>query len=220
MTPFVLQGHAVSKAVPTLFCSLGLPAPVPVRLPQEAGCCADPRPPGTRGVLRENPGRAAGVKSVCAFPGTATFTIQKQGRAAPAVHRKATQAPVSSQKASPSSHRLCSSLSGGLSIPYCSLHTRTQGGAGPTPRWEDGCVEERAAAVVSPWTVPPEVRRILHESHGSFLRDLLPAEEEEEPESAARASADSAAPSSGSALSQLDWDAIEDMVAGVEGEGP
>ncbi|KAM4875930.1 ciliogenesis and planar polarity effector 1 [Thomomys bottae] len=131
--------------------------------------------------------------------GTATFTIQKKAGASMAVERKASQVPVTSQK--------------GISVPYCSLHKRTPDSPGPTPQPEEPCVEkERAEAVVSPWTVPSEIHRILHESHDSLLQDLLPGG----PPTAG--GSDSGSFSTGSILSKLDWNAIEDMVAGVEEE--
>ncbi|XP_069897149.1 ciliogenesis and planar polarity effector 1 isoform X3 [Dipodomys merriami] len=136
--------------------------------------------------------------------GTATFTIQKKAGAATAVERKATQGPVASQK--------------GVSIPYCGLHAKMPGGADPTPQVKEPCLEEeREEVAVSPWTAPSEVHRTLHESHSSLLRDLLPSEEEE-PEAPAVGGLDSTSRSTSSVLSKLDWNAIEDMVAGVEDE--
>ncbi|XP_041487205.1 ciliogenesis and planar polarity effector 1 [Microtus oregoni] len=104
----------------------------------------------------------------------------------------------------------------GSNTPCWSLqHTKSHGAVGLPPPVEQGYMEyEREETVVSPWTLPSEIHRILHDR--PLLQDMSPTEEEEPDLSFLAGGVDSVSESTGSILSKLDWRAIEDMVASVE----
>ncbi|XP_049994926.1 ciliogenesis and planar polarity effector 1 isoform X6 [Alexandromys fortis] len=104
----------------------------------------------------------------------------------------------------------------GSNTPCWSLqHTKSHETVGVPPPVEQGYMEyDREEAVVSPWTLPSEIHRILHDR--PLLQDMSPTEEEEPDLSFLAGGMDSVSESTGSILSKLDWRAIEDMVASVE----
>ncbi|NXU47238.1 CPLN1 protein, partial [Turnix velox] len=69
--------------------------------------------------------------------------------------------------------------------------------------------------ILSPWTVPDEIQRILQDTHDSlFEQDSAPCPPRFSP--LGEIDADAVSESTGSILSKLDWNAIEAMVADVE----
>ncbi|XP_063037388.1 ciliogenesis and planar polarity effector 1 isoform X2 [Melospiza melodia melodia] len=68
--------------------------------------------------------------------------------------------------------------------------------------------------VVSPWTVPDEIQRILQDTHDSMFQASAVHTMSFSP--LGSISTDSASESTGSILSKLDWNAVEAMIADVE----
>ncbi|CAH6787350.1 Cplane1 [Phodopus roborovskii] len=106
----------------------------------------------------------------------------------------------------------------GSNTPCQSLqHRNSCGAVGVVPPVKQMCTEyEREETVVSPWTLPSEIHRILQDRPRAFLQDMSPTEEEDPEPSFLLGGMDSVSESTGSILSKLDWRAIDDMVAGVE----
>ncbi|KAF6123770.1 ciliogenesis and planar polarity effector 1 [Phyllostomus discolor] len=139
--------------------------------------------------------------------GAATVAQKKTGGARVATRRAVVQSPVTFPK-------------GSAAVCRGPHHAKRHGGAGPAPPSKQACVEDRRAGPAGrPWPVPPGVREILLGSRSSLLQDLSPAEEEPEPPAGA-GGLDGASESTGSILSQLDWGAVEAMVAGVDDKSP
>ncbi|NXM62600.1 CPLN1 protein, partial [Illadopsis cleaveri] len=68
--------------------------------------------------------------------------------------------------------------------------------------------------VVSPWTVPDDIQRILQDTHDSIFQASAVPSRSFSPLSSTNT--DSVSESTGSILSKLDWNAVEAMVADVE----
>ncbi|NWV96273.1 CPLN1 protein, partial [Machaerirhynchus nigripectus] len=68
--------------------------------------------------------------------------------------------------------------------------------------------------VVSPWTVPEDIQRILQDTHDSMFQASAVHGMSFSP--LGSISMDSVSESTGSILSKLDWNAVEAMIADVE----
>ncbi|NXP30431.1 CPLN1 protein, partial [Leiothrix lutea] len=68
--------------------------------------------------------------------------------------------------------------------------------------------------VVSPWTVPDDIQRILQDTHDSLFQVSAVPSTSFSPLSSTNT--DSVSESTGSILSKLDWNAVEAMIADVE----
>ncbi|XP_052599127.1 ciliogenesis and planar polarity effector 1 isoform X5 [Peromyscus californicus insignis] len=145
-----------------------------------------------------------------------TFLINRPGRG------RRISRPSHLQKEKPLGQPQGSSRQRGSNSPCQSLkHTKSHGAFGAAPPVKQVCTEyEREEMVVSPWTLPSEIHRILHGRPRALLQDMSSPEEEEPEPSFVVAGMDSVSESTGSILSKLDWRAIEDMVASVEEENP
>ncbi|XP_038257790.1 ciliogenesis and planar polarity effector 1 isoform X4 [Dermochelys coriacea] len=88
----------------------------------------------------------------------------------------------------------------------------------PTPcaaaiqREETGLDYESERDSVSPWSVPDDIQRLLHDNYNSLLEVSVPHEED----CSLFSINDSVSESTGSILSKLDWNAVEAMVANLE----
>ncbi|NXN33998.1 CPLN1 protein, partial [Nycticryphes semicollaris] len=78
----------------------------------------------------------------------------------------------------------------------------------------EGVDQEAERDVVSPWTVPDDIQRILQDTHDSLFQASAPHPVSLSPLS--MIDTDGVSESTGSILSKLDWNAIEAMVADVE----
>ncbi|NXK61144.1 CPLN1 protein, partial [Sylvietta virens] len=68
--------------------------------------------------------------------------------------------------------------------------------------------------VMSPWTVPDDIQRILQDSHDSLFQASAAHSMSFSP--LGSINTDSVSESTGSILSKLDWNAVEAMIADVE----
>ncbi|KAM6109759.1 ciliogenesis and planar polarity effector 1 [Phoenicopterus ruber ruber] len=78
----------------------------------------------------------------------------------------------------------------------------------------EGVDQETDRDIVSPWTVPDDIQRILQDSHDSLFQASAPHPVRSSPLGVI--DTDGVSESTGSILSKLDWNAIEAMVAEVE----
>ncbi|NWH80410.1 CPLN1 protein, partial [Piaya cayana] len=76
--------------------------------------------------------------------------------------------------------------------------------------------QESDRDLVSPWTVPDDIQRILQDTHDSLFQDSALHPVTSSP--LGSIDTDGVSESTGSVLSKLDWKAVEAMVADVEDE--
>ncbi|XP_076407922.1 ciliogenesis and planar polarity effector 1 isoform X2 [Peromyscus maniculatus bairdii] len=197
----ISQAYSLMNELLSHSAQLAAPAdkPFPRRSPTDQHCtqqqCSAPR--------RENPHGQ-------------TFLINRPGRG------RRISRPSHLQKEKPLGQPQGASRQQGSNTPCQSLkHMKSHGAVGVAPPVKQVCTEyEREEMVVSPWTLPSEIHRILHDRPRALLQDMSSPEEEEPEPSFVVAGMDSVSESTGSILSKLDWRAIEDMVAGVEEKNP
>uniref|UniRef100_F6REV0 Ciliosis and planar polarity effector complex subunit 1 n=1 Tax=Ornithorhynchus anatinus TaxID=9258 RepID=F6REV0_ORNAN len=75
---------------------------------------------------------------------------------------------------------------------------------------------ERERDVVSPWTVPPEIHRILHDNHDPLFETVSPTWDRDCVQTNFVNGLDTISESTESILSKLDWTAVDAMVASIE----
>ncbi|XP_068279407.1 ciliogenesis and planar polarity effector 1 [Nyctibius grandis] len=78
----------------------------------------------------------------------------------------------------------------------------------------EGVDQETDRDIVSPWTVPDDIQRILQDTHDSLFQASAPHPASVSP--LGIIDTDGVSESTGSILSKLDWNAVEAMVADVE----
>ncbi|NXY16433.1 CPLN1 protein, partial [Atrichornis clamosus] len=78
----------------------------------------------------------------------------------------------------------------------------------------EGVDQDTDRDVVSPWTVPDDIQRILQDTHGSMFEASALQHTSFSP--LGSINTDSVSESTGSILSKLDWNAVEAMIADVE----
>ncbi|NXK01282.1 CPLN1 protein, partial [Corythaixoides concolor] len=78
----------------------------------------------------------------------------------------------------------------------------------------EGVDQETDRDVVSPWTVPDDIQRILQDTHDSLFQASALHPESFTPLGVI--DTDGVSESTGSILSKLDWNAVEAMVADME----
>ncbi|KAM5329284.1 ciliogenesis and planar polarity effector 1 isoform 2-T2 [Glossophaga mutica] len=156
----------------------------------------------TRRPSASPPGRRPEQPRGSPWPCGAATVAQKTAGGARVAMRRAMQPPITFQKGS-------AALSRGL------RHTPRRGSVGPAPATRQVYMEDEGEeATGRAWLVPSGARKSLRGSPSSLLQDLSPAEEESAPP-AGVGGLDSGSESTGSILSQLDWSAVDDMVASV-----
>ncbi|NXE92086.1 CPLN1 protein, partial [Menura novaehollandiae] len=78
----------------------------------------------------------------------------------------------------------------------------------------EGVDQDTDRDIVSPWTVPDDIQRILQDTHDSMFQASALHRSSFSP--LGSVNTDSISGSTGSILSKLDWNAVEAMIADVE----